>query len=637
MRMVGTASVFLAFFCIAMLRVAQLCVLQGPELRSRAVRQHRQKVASLPDRGPIVDRNGDLLALTVESGAAFVRPALFDPDYTTPIAHLLDLEPHTVAMRAQLPSRFVWLKRDLTPPQAAALLALKASGIGVEPGRRRIYPRGALGGQLLGTAGIDLQGLAGIELFYDSELRGRSRVVRVERDARGRGILRDGVAYSLEEPGARIELTIDAALQSAAESEIEAAVLSNRAKAGMAVVMDPQSGEILAMAHYPSFDPNERQAGAIEAARIRAISDTFEPGSTFKAFPVAAALEAGVVAAEERFNCEGGSYRVGSRVVHDHDRYGWLTLTDVVRVSSNICTAKVGERLGAERMHEALRGFGFHAVTGIDLPGEKANALRAWQKWARINLVTISFGQGIAITPIQLVRAYAALANGGRLLRPYVVRRVVGDDGRVLLENQPEVVGRPISAETARAVTGVLRTVVQNGTGTKAKIDGLSVAGKTGTAQKVDPSTGRYSTRDRMSSFIGYLPAEDPRLVILVVIDTPRAATYGGIVAAPAFRRIAEFAVDRLGLNVTSPPSQQVYADPPEAAIHLAGWQGDQDSGNMPSFVGMSMRQALRRAQRLGWKVQFEGSGLVVGQEPQAGATAPESRILTLRLAARSG
>lgn len=636
-RIVSVASVFLALFAIVLVRAVQLSVLQGADLSERAAQQHHHQVALPPERGPIVDRHGDVLAVTVESASVYLRPSRFDRNATALVARTLKMPDAAMVEKLNSGEKFVWLKRDASPEQAAQLVALKLQGVGVEPSRRRVYPRGPLAGQVVGTAGMDLQGLAGIERSYDGDLLGDAKPVRVERDARGQGILRNGAVEPLTDMGARVELTIDATMQQVTETELEAAVVGNRAAAGTAVVMDPMTGEILALAHYPRFDPMDRARAAGESARNRAITDTFEPGSTFKAIVTAAALEAHVVKPDERLNCEGGSWAVGRRVIHDHERYGWLSLPDVIKHSSNICTAKVGERLGPERFFTALGDFGFRSVTSIDLPGEKANTIRPWQKWARVNLVTMSFGQGIAVTPIQLVRAYGALANGGKLMRPYVVRRVVASDGTVLRENHPQVVAQPISAQTSALITSMLRGVVEGGTGTKAKVDGIAVAGKTGTAQKVDVNSGRYSARDRISSFIGYLPADDPRYVILVVIDTPRSATYGGLVAAPAFQRIAEFGVDRLGLRVATADPAPLPEEAPHAKVQLASWHPDLVQGGMPSFLGLSMREALKQAQRAGWDVRVEGSGFVVAQDPPPGASNADGRTLMLRLGSAAG
>jgi cell division protein FtsI (penicillin-binding protein 3) len=488
---------------------------------------------------------------------------------------------------------------------------------------------------VLGLAGIDSQGLEGIELLYDHDLRGVAESLSVGRDAHGRRMLTEGAWQPLPRQGARVELTIDASLQQVAEAELAAGVAARQARAGIAVVMQPATGELLALANVPAFDPNKADSATAERRRNRVVTDSYEPGSTFKGVLAAAAVEARAVRPEDRIFCENGHYTVGRRVVHDHEPYGWLTFADVIKHSSNIGAGKVGERLGAERLAAAINAFGFGVPTHVDLPGEIPGIVRPRSKWARINVVTTSFGQGIAVTPMQLLRAYAAIANGGQLMRPYVVRRVIGPDGNVVRENQPEVIGRPISPETARVVTGLLRAVVEGGTGTQARIDGISVAGKTGTAQKVDGKTGRYSARDRMSSFIGFVPADAPRFVILVVIDSPRTATYGGLVAAPVFRRIAEYAVDRLGLRVAPAPVPAPEVDTIRA--QLVKWTVPASDQGMPSFIGLSMREALVRAARAGWDVHTRGSGFVVAQDPPPGAETAQGRTLELQFGSEAG
>jgi cell division protein FtsI (penicillin-binding protein 3) len=344
-------------------------------------------------------------------------------------------------------------------------------------------------------------------------------------------------------------------------------------------------------------------------------------------------LEAGVIRPDDRIFCENGHYAIGRRVVHDHEPYGWLTFADVIKHSSNIGAGKVGERLGAERFGRAVNAFGFGEPTQIDLPGEVAGLVRPVQKWGRINVVTTSFGQGISVTPLQLLRAYGAIANGGKLMRPYVVRRVIAPDGTVLRENKPEVVRQPVSRRTATRVTQLLEGVVEGGTGTQARIDGISVAGKTGTAQKVEH--GRYSARDRMSSFVGFVPADAPRFVILVVIDSPKGATYGGIVAAPVFRQIAEYGLDRLGLRFASPSMPAV--DPGSGSLRLVNWSAADGARGMPSFIGLSMRQALVEAAHAGWDVQVQGSGYVVAQDPPPGAQRAASKKLELIFGSAAG
>ena len=628
LRIAATAGVFFMLLVVALGRAFQLCVIEGASFKELAARQQRQRVALPPERGPIVDRYGDALALAVESAGVYVRPRNLPSDLNVvpALAKTLDLPLGTVADRARDKSPFVWLLRTATPEQADAIAAFGFHGVGSEPTWRRFYPRDALAGQVMGFSGIDSQGLEGVELACDKYLRGAGESLSVDRDARGRRMLTEGAWQPLPRQGAKVELTIDASLQQVTESELNAAVVQRRATAGAAIVMDPTTGEILALANVPRFDPNQVGVSTPEQWRNRVIADTYEPGSTMKAVLAAAALEAGVVRPDDRVYCENGHYAVGRRVVHDHERYGWLSFAEVIKHSSNIGAAKTGERLGAARFGTALQSFGFGKPTRIDLPGEVPGLVSPPEKWARINLVTTSFGQGIAVTALQMVRAYAAIANGGKLMRPYIVRRVVAADGSVLRENKPEVVAQPVSTETASIVTDLLRGVVEGGTGTNARIDGVPVAGKTGTAQKVDGKTGHYSARDRMSSFIGYVPADAPRLVILVVIDSPRTATYGGTVAAPVFRAVAEFGLDRLGLRVAAAP---VPRD--DAAVGRLNWSPKDADRGMPSFIGLSMREALVQAARAGWEVQVTGSGFVVAQDPPPGTQTATNRKLELR------
>ncbi|MCX8073170.1 MAG: transpeptidase family protein [Candidatus Binatia bacterium] len=628
----------LLLFTACFVRAVHLMVWQADFLQVRARQQHTQRVAAPIERGPIVDRNGELLAVTVEAGDIYLRPAEFDPGHAAALADALGMTAREVLQRASAPAPFVWLKRNASREQVDRVASLRTPGVGVQATRRREYPMGSLAGQVLGTVGVDLQGLGGVEAAYDRFLRFSGPRDFVERDARGRRLRRHALKGPEAATGVQVQLTLDARLQRATEESLRQAVEQTRALQGLAVILDPQTGEVLALAHYPWFDPNQPEEAASGRARIRAITDPFEPGSTFKAFVAAAGLEHGVVRQDERLYCEGGRYRVGNRVVRDHEGYGWLSLADVIRHSSNICTAKIGERLGAERLHAALTRFGFDRTTGIDLPGEKAYPLRPWQRWARIHLVTKSFGQGVAVTPLQLVTAYAALANGGKLLRPYVVRRVTSAEGTVLFENRPQVVREVISPEVAATVSSLLEGVVESGTGKKAHIQGIRVAGKTGTAQKVEPGTGRYSPRDRIASFVGYFPVEAPRFVILVVIDTPRTATYGGLVAAPVFHEIGEFVADRFELRLAAVPPLPPPALPSSApSLQKANWAGEEAFVGMPSFLGMSLREALLQAQRAGWNVEAEGWGFVIAQDPPPGALAAPERKLKLRLAPPMG
>jgi cell division protein FtsI (penicillin-binding protein 3) len=647
-RIAATAILFAAVFAALGARAVHLTVLQGEALKQRATRQQQQAVPMTAQRGSIVDRYGEPLALSRETAAVYLRPREWaaGPDTVKAVARLLDMPQDTVLQRVAAPAPFVWLRRQVPLERWAEIADMKLPGIGSEPARERVYPHGALAGQVLGFTGIDGHGLEGIERALDAELRGEVEAVVVGHDARGRQFVLGEEWGSLPRAGAQIELTIDAGLQRLAETELERAVREQEARAGTLVALDPQTGEVLAMATVPRFDPNRFANATADQWRNRAITDCYEPGSTFKAFLAAAALGAGVVHPDDRIACENGSWAVGKRVIRDSHPHGVLSFADVIAQSSNIGSAKVAERLGSERFGRVLQQFGFGTPTGVDLPGETPGLLRPIEHWGRIHLVTTAFGQGIAVTPLQLTRAFAAIANGGHLMRPYVVRRVTGPDGAVRYAGRPRDEGQVLSRKTAAAVTDLLVRVTEVGTGKQARIDGFTVAGKTGTAQKVDPHSGRYSARDRMSSFVGYVPAEDPALVVLVVIDSPRKATYGGVVAAPVFRAVAAYGLARRGLLPQGGAGLRAGAPdgaPPAEVAPLRGAPLLRQvstaipdiaaPGGVPSFVGLSMREALVRAHAEGWGVRIDGSGYVARQEPLPGAV-PADRTVTLHFGA---
>lgn len=631
-RIANAFAVFVLLFVVVCGRLGYLTLVRGEEFRGLAGRQQHQRIVLPPERGEIRDRNGEALAVTVDSADIFVRPrALLAREPLIPIfANILQTSPRLVADKVLSTQPHVFLARRATPEQAAAISALGLQGVGVDSTRQRVYPKGSLAGQLVGFAGIDQQGLSGIEQSFNHLLKGERGSLEIGVDGRGRPV-DSGHDPSPSTLGAHVELTIDSALQQVVETELEAAVVAQQAVGGTAIVMDPRTGEILSMASVPRFDPAAGRRSTQRDWNNPGVELSYEPGSTFKAILAAAALEAGTVRPEERIFCGNGRYPVGKRTIHDHHPYGWLTFSDVIKHSSNVGSAKVGEVLGAERFYSTIRAFGFGAKSGIELPGEAPGLLRSLHKWGRIHLVTTSFGQGISVSPLQLVRAFAAIANGGALMRPIIVRRVVAADGTVLVDNRPEVVAHPISARTAATVTAMLRGVVEDGTATKAKLDGIDVAGKTGTAQKVDARTGRYHPRDRISSFVGYFPAEAPRFAMLVLIDTPRLATYGGVVAAPAFQRIATYAVDQAGLRVSPPIAPVDRVDDDALHTQLASWAVSDTTQGMPSFLGLSMREALVQAARAGWDVDIEGSGYVVSQLPPPGASSIQGRTLKLR------
>ena len=633
LRIAATAGLFAVIFAVLMARAVELTVIQGKALRQRAAQQHQQQVPVRARRGSIVDRHGTVLALTRESAAVYLRPPELtaDTEALATVARLLDLPVEFVAEQAQAKAPFVWLSRHVPLDRWSAVEDLGLTGIGSEPSHQRVYPHEALAGQVLGFTGIDGQGLEGVERLLDAKLQGEVEALDVERDARGRRIAVGERWRPLPRVGAQVDLTIDAEIQRAAEIQLERAVQEFDATGGSVVVLVPATGEVLALANVPRFDPNRFAEASADQWRNRVVTDFYEPGSTLKAVLAAEVLERNLITPRDQVFCENGSYAVGRRVIHDHTPHGMLSFADVIALSSNIGCAKVAERLGRDHFAAALVKFGFGGPTGVDLPGEVGGLVRPVEQWRRIHLVTTAFGQGIAVTPLQLAHAFAAIANGGRLLRPFIVRRVVGESGRVLHIGEPRMRRQVMSPETSAVLTGMLVRAVQVGTGQSARLDGFTVAGKTGTAQKVDEGTGRYHPQDRVASFIGYLPAENPELVILVVVDSPKKATYGGTVAAPVFRRIAEYALSRRGVLPRSTARREWVPDTDSVPLP-AMWPApsELDGNGVPSFLGLSMREALRQAQEGGWRVRVQGSGYVIAQEPPPGAN-PAARELLLQ------
>jgi len=633
-RIVVVAGGVAVLLLMVALRIVELTLTDSPDLARRARRQHHERIQVPARRGVIVDRHGETLASSVESPSIYAHPRRIADRARAQVvlARALGLPPRTVAEKLARNAPFVWLKRTVTPVERDAVRALALEGVGEVSEARRFYPHGGAAAHVLGSAGVDMLGLDGIELSYEEDLRALPRMLDIERDALGREILTEG---GITDPrvldGARVQLTLDTALQTIAERALEEGVRQARARAGIAIVLEPSTGEVLALANCPGFDPNERPAANLSRRRNRAVSDFYEPGSTFKPLLVAAALEDGVVRPDEIVFCENGQMPIGGWVVHDHGRHAWLTVSEIIQVSSNIGAAKIGERLGRERFHDFLARFGLGQPTGIDLPGEVGGMLRGARDWSRATLATVSFGQGVAMTPLQMARAYAAIANGGLLLTPYVGARAVGSDGGVLWEHRPTVVRRVMRPETAAAVTAMLEGVLEEGgTGTLARVDGFRVAGKTGTAQKVEEGSGRYSPTARIASFVGFLPAQAPRVVILTLVDEPETSPYGGIVAAPIFRAIAAGAMERLGL--AAPPRAEPFQ---EAALDAPPAPAPAPAG-VPSFIGLSKRDAVARARALGWTVQVNGWGYVQSQVPPPGAAAAPGKELVLMLAPSS-
>jgi cell division protein FtsI (penicillin-binding protein 3) len=449
---------------------------------------------------------------------------------------------------------FVWLARKLDPEQGRRLDRLSLDGIGVVMEGRRFYPKGPLLAHVLGVAGMDGEGLEGVEYRYESYLRGEKRMMVLQRDAMGRTVFPKSLAERSPISGHQLALTIDEVVQYIAEKELEAAVSQAQAKSGSVIVLDPQSGAVLAMAVSPPFDPNA--LSVLKKGRLQnaAITDAYEPGSTMKAMIAAAAIEEGAMKPTTMVFGEHGRMTIANTVIHDHEKLGWMSFAQVIQKSSNIGAAKTGMVLGGQRLYRYLEAFGFGQRTEIDLPGEGVGLVKNPKAWGRRSIASISMGQEIGVTPIQMVSAFAALANEGILMKPYVVSEIRDADGHLLKRVAPQVKRRVISPETARSVTQILEGVVTHGTGTRAAIPGFRVAGKTGTAQQIDLKTHRYSSSRFVTSFVGYVPADNPRLAMIVIIDGPKdRSASGGSLAAPVFSSIGEQVLSYLNVSTDRP------------------------------------------------------------------------------------
>lgn len=544
-----------AALCVLLGRLVELQFIRGPQFARIARRQHFT-TETIPARpGDIVDREGRLLATSVEVSSLFVIPSEIDRPWeaSQQIAAALDLDPEELMDRltSRSNSQFLWIKRRLTPDERTRVegLELAAGTWGFREEYLRVYPQGRVAAQVIGLRDIDGIGRGGIEEAFQNALRGQDGLREVRRDARGRVVEARPRLDAPVRHGREIALSLDAVLQLHAEMTLAETAAIWKAKSCCAVVLDPHTAEILVMASWPGYDPNRPAEIAVPAWKNRPLVEMYEPGSTFKPFIIAWALEQGLLRRDEVFDCENGAYRMGRRLLHDHHRYGTLNVTDILVKSSNIGMAKIGERLTNSRLHEAARVFGFGAPTGIALPGELPGKLRPLSDWNSYSTGSVPMGQEIAVTPLQMAVAYGALANGGELIAPRLLKR----DPETGSTASP-VVSRLISEDNARWLCeGPLVDVVTRGTGKKAQLPRYRVFGKSGTAQKPDPVTGKYSNRLHVSSFICGAPADRPRAVVVVSVDEPSnpGEHFGGTIAAPAAATILSQALERLRVPTT--------------------------------------------------------------------------------------
>tara|TARA_B100000315_G_scaffold235312_1_gene250126 strand:+ start:5397 stop:7271 length:1875 start_codon:yes stop_codon:yes gene_type:complete len=524
----------------------------------RALNQYKGKVYKYTNRGNIFDRNMRPLAVNVKVKSVYAHPDKIQNHLRTArtVSSVLDLPKKEIRKKLKKKLPFVYIKRKINPDEYNKLKNKNLSGIYFSTEYKRFYPKMELASRTIGFAGMDNQGLSGIEYYFDDYLSHGGKWVRFQKDRRGRNVDLVGNETDHVPEGRNVVLTIDEVLQYHAFKAVKEKVIQKKAKRGIAIIMEPNTGEVLAMAEYPSFNANLSKRYTLQQRKNRAVSDTFEPGSTFKIILASAALEEKVALPKDIFFCEEGVFDIGGILIHEANRkkYRWLTLTEIITKSSNIGAVKIARRLGESKFYEYIKKFGFGEITGINLPGEATGIVRDPSQWTKVSIGSMSIGQEVSSTPLQLVSAVSAIANGGYLIKPTIVKQAV-HEGKIIKSFSPEIVRKVLSPETVKIMKEILTRAVIYGTGKNAAIPGYSVGGKTGTAQKIDPDTKRYSANNYVASFVGFVPVENPKLTILVMIDEPRGIYWGGSVAAPVFREIAKKALRHLnvpsGMNRT--------------------------------------------------------------------------------------
>lgn len=642
-------------------RAWQLTMEEGPRLRAMAEDQQLRQIRLAPKRGTVYDRNGAELAVSVDVESVYANPRLMRAEgvdvaqAAARLSAVLGVDRERIATRLASDRYFVWIERQVTPGEADAVRALRVPGVQLTEEARRFYPNRELAAHILGFANVDGVGIEGLELSMEERLRGANEPVQAIRDRRGHVVFSSQLLDERAAQGDDVYLTLDKTIQHVTERELALAVRTSEAQSGTVVVMDPQSGDILAMASYPTYNPNEPTRAPVADRRNRAITDRFEPGSTVKPFTIAAGLAANVVQPEESIDCGNGRLEIGTDVIRDTHVYDALTPAEVLAHSSNIGSANIGARLGRRGLYRAFRRFGFGQPTGLPLPGETGGILRHHSRWYDLDLATVSFGQGMSVTTLQLAGAMSVIASGGRLMQPRLVRRIVDGRGRTTEESLPRIQRQVVPQRTAQLVADMMTAVTgDGGTGTEAAIDGYLVAGKTGTAQKADYERGGYAEGKYIASFVGFVPAHAPRLVIAVVIDEPIVDHYGGTVAGPVFRRIGEAALRHLGVPADTGgeallelerrererrrrvrqeggrPVAEASPTPP-AGVPAERAPGEHEVA-VPDVRGRGVRAAMVALRGVGLGVQVEGTGLVVSQAPSAGVVVPRGAPVRILL-----
>jgi cell division protein FtsI (penicillin-binding protein 3) len=644
---------FIVFWMLAIgARLVYLQVTLHDWLTDRAHKQQQDAIATGFERGQLVDREGRQLARSIETQSIFVAPdeindvecAGWQLNLATGIDRSTLVKQITEAKNAN--RRFLWIARRLPIEQNEKIAALRFPGIYTRAEPKRFYPNGSLAAHVLGFVGIENVGLGGIEQSFNEKISGEEGKLFLETDRRGH-------AYESFEvqpkAGQNIVLTLDQMVQFRTEQALTSAVEQSHAKSGMAIALDPRNGEILALANAPTFDPNNVNGSKPETRTNQALQYIYEPGSTFKIVAYSAAIEKGLAKPDDKIDCQMGQITVAKRVIHDHHPFGVLTLTEALAKSSNVGAIKLGLRVGDSSMFDFIKLYGFGARTGVELPGETGGILNPLKRWQPSSIGSIAMGQEIGVTPLQVAAAFATIANGGIRIAPHLVREIRSGNG-VVSRPTPEQ-HRVISESTANAMKGMLEGVTLNGTATKAQLDGYTAAGKTGTAQKIDPKTKRYSATKYVASFVGFAPVSNPAIVIIVVIDEPAGSHHGGDVAAPVFRAIAEQILPHLNIapdievktreliarNVepAADSSSRRAEKGSEAETRKATLPEVARSGRdgeiiyaaatrnaivMPDLRGRSVREVARTCAQLGLQIEARGEGRLWRQSPAPGA-----------------
>jgi cell division protein FtsI (penicillin-binding protein 3) len=644
-RLAAAAAVFLVWSVAIEARLIYFQIVEHDRLVAAAERQQSRTISAPAKRGDILDRSGRLLAFSVDADTVYAVPSDIDDAAGAAAALCRALEDCSRTDRDALVERlesrryFVHIRRQVSPDQARRVADLDLEGVGFLKESRRYYPNKTLAAQLLGYVGLDHDGLAGIEATYDELISGEPGKVLVQTDARRHAFSR------VERPptaGDTLELTIDLGLQYIAERELKAGVETSGGRGGSAIVMDPATGEILAMANYPSFNPNAYRDFAEASRRNRAVQDLYEPGSTFKIVTASAVLEEKVIAPDDLIDVSAGAIDFPGRPpIRDDHPLGVITFRGVIAKSSNVGSIKVGLRVGAERFLEYMQRFGFGRRSSPDFPGENAGLL--WTPKNDSSLASMLIGYEIGVTPIQMAAALSSIANGGELIQPRVVRSVVRAGRRLPVPRK--VVGRTVSQRTAAELREILEAVVEpGGTATLAKVEGFTVAGKTGTAKKIVNGSYR-GHNDYNVSFAGFVPSRDPVFTIIVVVDSPRRPSpYGGVVAAPIFQKIAEAALRHRGIPPSLNPAppvlvarreqglEQPVSGPASSAIMPVAATTGNGETVYPDLAGMNARDAVRRLAQLGIGARVNGAGFVVDQQPAAGSPLQAAAVARLWL-----